>query len=418
MESKCGIINNITPLIVFIMYFVGLLFIPIRTDITNKIIIITGFISLIYIIINRVVKFDKGTIVLFFGLFLLGAIDLIWYTHYKTDHVVYKNAYRGYLESGKMLVLSAFTFLLLAKNKHTISLKFHVIAASLTQICIFLLAYYQSIYLNAERIPLSAMYGHINQMGAATIAAYMITFCTLYSSIVFIQLESKYKWLFFYINFAISFSTIVMTGTRAAIFTFPLMMALILFIQYRGKPALLAKNFGGICILLIFCGLLFNKELGIRVDQLTHDVTSYTQSNNSVSSVGARFSMIFAGYKSMPDGLSWQSLEQRADKIIFLSKENKIYAGATHFLDVHMHNEIIESLSTKGVFGVILILFFYVALISYSIMKKQYFLLVFPASIMLFGISDVITHDKPIPASWIVCLFLSVLLLNNKKEQV
>ncbi|EFN7905693.1 O-antigen ligase domain-containing protein, partial [Escherichia coli] len=47
----------------------------------------------------------------------------------------------------------------------------------------------------------------------------------------------------------------------------------------------------------------------------------------------------------------------------------------------------------------------------------KYILLVFPASIMLFGISDVITHAKPIPASWIVCLFLSISFLSKNEPQ-
>ncbi|MDC9149831.1 hypothetical protein PSK29_06370 [Escherichia coli] len=66
--------------------------------------------------------------------------------------------------------------------------------------------------MHADRIPLSAMNGNIGQMGAATIAAYVITFTTLYSSIVFIKkMQSKYKWFLFYANFALSFAAVMMT---------------------------------------------------------------------------------------------------------------------------------------------------------------------------------------------------------------
>ncbi len=58
--------------------------------------------------------------------------------------------------------------------------------------------------------------------------------------------------------------------------------------------------------------------------------------------------MVNAGIKGSPDGFNWQSLEQRAEKIKALSAENNIYSGALLFLDVHMHNEIVEALSTKG----------------------------------------------------------------------
>ena len=57
--------------------------------------------------------------------------------------------------------------------------------------------------------PSPSMNGNIGQMGAATIAAYVITFTTLYSSIVFIKMQSKYKWFLFYANFALSFAAVI-----------------------------------------------------------------------------------------------------------------------------------------------------------------------------------------------------------------
>ena len=138
--------------------------------------------------------------------------------------------------------------------------------------------------------------------------------------------------------------------------------------------------------------------------------------NSSASSVGARFSMIQAGIISAPSGLKWQSLEQRAEKIKKLSKQNPIYKSATVFLDVHMHNEVSEAISTKGTLGVIFLLLFYAALIYYCVAEKQFLLLVFPVSIILFGLSDVITHAKPIPAAWITCMLLSVLIRRDIAE--
>lgn len=112
------------------------------------------------------------------------------------------------------------------------------------------------------------MNGNIGQMGAATIAAYVITFTTLYSSIVFIKMQSKYKWFLFYANFALSFAAVMMTGTRAAIFTFPLMIMVILFLQHRDQKVFLFKGLSGVFILLLACGLIFNKEIDRRINSL------------------------------------------------------------------------------------------------------------------------------------------------------
>ncbi|EFH3504650.1 O-antigen ligase domain-containing protein, partial [Escherichia coli] len=238
-----------------------------------------------------------------------------------------------------------------------------------------------------------------------------------YSSIVFIKMQSKYKWFLFYANFALSFAAVTMTGTRAAIFTFPLMIMVILLIQYRNQRVFLFKGLSGFFFLFLVCGLIFNKGIERRINALQTDVISYTTKNNSNSSVGARFAMVNAGIKGSPDTLGWQSLEERAKKIKALSLDNNIYNSVLPFLDVHMHNEIVESLSTKGKIGLLVLIMFYVAMIYYCIREKKYILLVFPASIMLFGISDVITHAKPIPASWIVCLFLSTSFLSKKEPQ-
>ncbi|MFP1455500.1 hypothetical protein ACLB1O_24880 [Escherichia coli] len=125
--------------------------------------------------------------------------------------------------------------------------------------------------------------------------------------------------------------------------------------------------------------------------------------------------MVNAGIKGSPDTLGWQSLEERAKKIKALTLDNNIYNSVLPFLDVHMHNEIVESLSTKGKIGLLVLIMFYICNDLYSVQKNIYSL-VFPASIMLFGISDVITHAKPIPASWIVCLFLSTSFFVKKNH--
>lgn len=410
------IFKNYIFFIVVFLCFVGGVLIPINTDYANKIVIVVGFTSFVMLMLERQGGVSKGTLFFAVALFILGAIDLLWYASYKTEYVIYKNAYRGYLEAGKMFVFGAFAFIYMSKSSRKVNFKFHIIASVLMQAIIYIVSLYQYYWLGARRIPLSAMDGGIDQMGAATIAAYMITFCSLYSSIVFINLSTKYKWFIFYVNFLLSFSVIIMTGTRAAIFTYPFIVAIILFAQYYRNKLFLAKCIGGIFISLMICGLVFQQYVNHRITQLQRDIVSYQTSDNSVSSVGARFSMVMAGFKSAPEGLEWQSLEQRASKIIALSKENTIYQGATEFLNVHMHNDVIEALSTKGVVGVVTLVLFYVALIIYCLSEGRYALLVFPASIILFGISDVITHDKPIPASWIICLLLSSLLLKNKRQ--
>lgn len=417
MKNIADSFRHYLYIIIVALNVLGTIFVPIDLNISNKLILIAGSVSLFVLLFYRNVNLNRSIFILAFGLFLLGSLDLIWYEYYKTDLVIYKNGYRGYLEAGKMLVFTSFSFLVIYSYRYSVNFKIHIITAVVTQIILLSRAYYQSIMLNADRIPLSAMNGNIGQMGAATIAAYVITFTALYSSIVFTLLQNRFKWVLFYTNFALSFAAITMTGTRAAIITYPLLTIIMVVICHREHKKSLAKGLIGTLILLIGCGLIFNKELGNRAAALKHDIDLYVMKNSSASSVGARFSMIQAGIISAPSGLKWQSLEQRAEKIKKLSKQNPIYKSATVFLDVHMHNEVSEAISTKGTLGVIFLLLFYAALIYYCVAEKQFLLLVFPVSIILFGLSDVITHAKPIPAAWITCMLLSVLMLRNNESK-
>ncbi|GKX60924.1 O-antigen ligase family protein [Leminorella grimontii] len=402
---------------VFFLLLIGFFFISLDPNVTNKIINVVGAFSFLLLIYKPCKNFNSSIAVLFFGLFFLGVLDLAWYGFYKNSDVIYRNGYRGYLEAGKLLLSAAFILLLMSGCFLKKSIKYHLIIVFISQIVLVSRAFYQGIYLDAPRISLSAMNGNIGQMGAATIAAYMITFNALYASIVFLRGNIKYKWLFFYINFFLSLSAIIMTGTRSAIITYPIMIVLMLIVHYRRQKNILIKVLSAILLILLSSGLIFNKEIKSRANEINHDIFLYVNKNSSVSSIGARFSMIKAGYESAPKDFSWQSLEERAQKIETLSKSDKIYEGATLFLDVHMHNEIIEALSTKGIIGVVALILFYFSLIYYCIKSREYLLLVFPLSIILFGISDVITHAKPIPSSWIVSLLLSILFLSAEKRE-
>ncbi|WP_278807783.1 O-antigen ligase family protein [Obesumbacterium proteus] len=413
--SRLGTVRFCEYLIVF-LYLIGLIFIPITPHVTNKIINLAGVLSIVLVIFNLKRYFRKDNSILFFAIIILGILNLAWYNFYKTPVVIYKNAYRGYLEVGKMTLFSSFSFLIMSSCFIGNKFKIQLLLSSLAQVLILSRAFYQGVYLDVSRIPLSAMDGNAGQMGAATVAAYMITFSAIYFSLVILRSELKYKMPVFYFNFILTFCALIMTGTRAAIFTYPIVTFVLLVIEYRRHKVYLAKAMCLILMLLLVSSLVFKNEIKKRIDAIGSDIVLFKK-DNSISSIGARFSMIQAGFKSSPMDLSWQSLEERGQKIITLSKEDEKYKGATLYLDVHMHNEVIEALSTKGIFGVITLFFFYCSLVWYCIRTKKYLLLAFPMTMVLFGLSDVIIHAKPIPASWIITPYLSILLLNDMPKK-
>ena len=58
--------------------------------------------------------------------------------------------------------------------------------------------------------------------------------------------------------------------------------------------------------------------------------------------------MVNAGIKGSPDGLNWQSLEQRAEKIKALSADNNIYSGALLFLMYICIMKLLKLFPRKG----------------------------------------------------------------------
>lgn len=402
--------------IILILYFIGLLLIPINTGSSNKIINLSGMISFLIVITNYKKYFTKNNYYLFLSILALGMLNLSWYFFHKHFDSIYKNGYRGYLEVGKMFIFSSFSFLIFSSCYIKNKINYYLLSAILAQLLIVTRAFYQGLYLDASRIPLSAMGGKAEAMGAATIAAYMITFCAIYTAIVIMKSTLKHKWILFYLSFILNFSAIIMTGTRSAIFTYPLMTFLLLFIHYKKQKAFLLRSLLAAISLLLICGFIFNKAITDRIDYITSDITHYSHGDSSTS-VGARLSMIRAGFASA-SLFTWQSLEQRADKVQALCKEDKTYQGAMDYLNIHMHNEVAEAISTKGIWGVLFVLALYLSLILFCIKTKNFLLIVFPLSMILFGISDVVIHAKPIPAAWILTFYLSIAFLNGKQREL
>ncbi len=90
MEVKIEQFRNDSCNFIFLLYLIGLLFVPIDLNITTKIINATGAFSLFLLIVNKKHNYNKNVIILILGLLLLGAMNLIWYEFYKTEDVVYR----------------------------------------------------------------------------------------------------------------------------------------------------------------------------------------------------------------------------------------------------------------------------------------------------------------------------------------
>ncbi|HFR6375972.1 TPA: O-antigen ligase family protein, partial [Shigella sonnei] len=103
-----------------------------------------------------------------------------------------------------------------------------------------------------------------------------------------------------------------------------------------------------------------------------------------------------------------QSLEKRAEKIHELEEKEPRLSGALPYIDSHLHNDLIDTLSTRGIPGVVLTILAFSAILIYALRTaKEPYILILLFSLLVVGLSDVILFSKPVPTA----VFVTIILL-------
>lgn len=106
-----------------------------------------------------------------------------------------------------------------------------------------------------------------------------------------------------------------------------------------------------------------------------------------------------------------QSAEQRAAHITDFAQQTPAMKGALGYLNVHLHNDVIEAFSLKGWPGALLIILFYVALSYFSIfVLRSHFSIALLFALLMFGLSDVILFARDMLMAWLVTFCLGMTL--------
>ncbi|UBX44916.1 hypothetical protein LD024_00630 [Citrobacter werkmanii] len=135
-----------------------------------------------------------------------------------------------------------------------------------------------------------------------------------------------------------------------------------------------------------------------------------------MTSVGARFAMYKTGIESSYNNYTGQSLEERGYKIKKIVENNKELSGALLFLGIHLHNQMIDTLSTTGWLGVVLNMLFLISIITFIHKKNITLMYSFVVPLVLYGLSDVLAYAVPVPLAWLLTLTLICSLVNKKEN--
>lgn len=395
--------------LVLFIFLVALAALPFAEHISNKLLPVAGIISCLCVITNPRSYFKKSpALIIFISLIALGLLNLVWATIFKGHSAEFTNAYRGPMEFGKVALFSSFVFLALLTDhqdeERKVSKIWFINTALFSQLLFFGFGAWQYFFLHMERVEFATKF--------ATTASYIFMFSTIFTAILILKIDGKYRNLLFVLNLFIGLSTVLMTGTRGAILVLPVLYVFIIILHCVLTKKIDYKLIAFSVIVFIGTSLAFKNVIETRTNNLHQDMSNYSQ-NDSDSSVGARLAMYESGLRTYA---FWgQSLETRSEKIHALAKEEPRLDGALIYLNAHLHNDIIETLSTRGVPGVLLIIFFYLAFAYYAVaVLKDYYLLILLAAPAVLSLSDVILFSKIGPTALMVVLLLMCVYSKNR----
>ncbi|MEI7086617.1 O-antigen ligase family protein [Pectobacterium versatile] len=375
---------------------------PFSSIIAGWLFYLTGSLSVFYVATHlRTVIVAKRLLLIPLCLLAIGLTNLIWYHHYYQPDSLFPYVYNAYRTSAHAGILGAFILLtvLHISQKNRQQPLFYIIA-----ICVLTLSYafYQSLFSGMHRIALV--------FGTATSAAYFLTFIGALSAQALLKLDSAYKYYLYLGHFLLVTIAIFLTETRAAIFVYPIVGATILLSEVRHNKRLFIKAFIGSSATILLCLFLFQDTLHQRISDLINDIHSYSM-NNSMTSVGARIAMYQSGIEAGEEALLGQSTEQRAEHIIAQAKQESELSGAVGYLDIHLHNEVIDAFSLKGLPGAILLMLLYAALFYFSFfVLRSHLSAALLFALLMYGLSDVILYSRDMLIAWLMAFCLGTTL--------
>lgn len=390
----------------FIFSAVTLLVAMVNNNLSMKLFNICGILALLTLIIKgRSSNLTWKSFALPASILFIGIIDLIWYKLFKFNNSPFQATYHNYINTVRVFIFGFFMVLLAATTK--IKYKSSALLYLLYSVSFIILGYalFQKFSIGLDRIDFG--------IGTSTGAAYSIMLVGLISAVAILYTPKSHP-LLFVLNTVMVFAALVMTQTRSSILIFPVICCITIVTYYLKNPKKLFLGVCGFMALLIVLGLVFSQSIAKRYDAAVNDINLYQQGKGNTS-LGARFAMYEAGLMIFKDApLSWRSADERSYEVSELIKQDKTLSPVRLFTNIHLHNEIIESASLKGIVGILSIIAFYAALMFSVYYYRSLGLFAFSLAIIGTGLSDVILWARSIPI--IIVCGLTLLLLFNKQR--
>ena len=406
----CSIINNPYDFI-YVLFYAGILatlaMVLVNPDEALKVFIVCAILSLPLIGKNiKHVLSHKQNLFLPFMLLLFGLVQIIWVEIFKQPGSAFTGAYRSYQNGGKVMIFAALVIAALTSQPSR-AIKNHIVSiwVIITAIGLYFYAGYQlagAPDLSTYRVAL----GFEHPTGAA----YGLTFIALLASQAILNLRLKHTVSLYLLHFLISLAVIITTQTRAAILIYPLLSIGLFFIHYRHNRTILLRALLAFAVLVGLAAIPLKSVIENRYQNMMVDLHSYSQSNSNTS-IGARFAMQRVGIDAGKAHYLGQSLEQRDAEIKVSALQNVSLQGALAYVDIHLHNEVIDTFSLKGIPGVVVLILLYSAMFLIGYTQRSPLLFAISGAIAIYGLSDLLLYAKGEALSCVLTLCVAVMLV-------
>ncbi|CCG85461.1 O-antigen ligase family protein [Erwinia piriflorinigrans] len=362
---------------------------------------VASYLSFIAIVLNiRYYTRDKLKFIVSLLFLAFGLGTIFWLVAVKQQGP-YINVYRAYMSTARLIIAMS-VISLVALNERIAMQKITLVVSIAVGLLVNTYALYQGLWLLQSRIELN--------FDRTTIVAYLLTAISLVMMQSIMMLKIRFRLFFYIAAFILTCSSIILTGTRAAMIAYPALILLTVIvtkniIPIRHKFAIILL----VPVLLASTGLLFKDMVMSRINDFEQNVAAVndTQSENSVFS---RVWMQIVAIRTGNEAPFGQSAEQRASEALEIIKNDPQLYNAQRYLTVHMHNEILETWSLKGAWGVMLLLAFYGSLMLLSFRQPRNSMLFgVTVALVVYGLSDVIFFSTEATATFLLAIIASFL---------
>jgi len=203
----------------------------------------------------------------------------------------------------------------------------------------------------------------------ATTVAYVYAIQAFAAIYVTSTLKTKFSFLLNVLVILLGFYVLLLTETRSVILTYP-----ILVFVFLAQSKLINRNIILLMVAIIAITFFINHKPFYnafeRIVSTSSEIKDYN-ANNGNTSLGARFSLWKAGLYAFAKHPMGQSADQRYIEIKnYIDQYENKNPEALRAIDFHMHNEFIDSLSLRGIWGALLLASFFFSL-AYIFIKNN-----------------------------------------------